>query len=72
MAESRRVPWPPDDVHTPPTHELEAALESLVASMTAAGWEPMRSDGSWSERRFVWRGEGEPPRRLESRGSSRA
>jgi hypothetical protein len=61
VAESMAVPWPPPDGHTPPTRELEAALGSLVASLVAAGWEPIPSGGSWSQRRFVWRHEGEPP-----------
>ena len=55
VAESAGLPWPPKDSKNPPTRELEAALTSLVAQMVAAGWEPMQSDGSWTERRFVWR-----------------
>jgi hypothetical protein len=65
VAESKGVPWPPKDVGKPPTRELEAALGSLVASIVAAGWEPVQSAGAWSERRFVWRHDGEPPTKLE-------
>jgi hypothetical protein len=61
VAESVDVPWPPVDGRTPPTDELEAALGSLVASLEAAGWEPIASGDSWSQRRFVWRHAGEPP-----------
>jgi hypothetical protein len=55
VAESAGLRWPPKDARNPPTRELEAALASLVAQIVAAGWEPVRSDGSWTERRFVWR-----------------
>jgi hypothetical protein len=55
VAESDGLPWPPKDARNPPTRELEAALASLVAKIVAAGWEPVQSKGSWTERRFVWR-----------------
>lgn len=55
VAESDGLPWPPKDARNPPTRELEAALASLVAKIVAAGWEPVQSEGSWTERRFVWR-----------------
>jgi hypothetical protein len=55
VAESNGLPWPPKDARNPPTRELEAALASLVAKIVAAGWEPVQSEGSWTERRFVWR-----------------
>jgi hypothetical protein len=55
VAESHGLPWPPKDARNPPTRELEAALASLVAKIVAAGWEPVQSEGSWTERRFVWR-----------------
>jgi hypothetical protein len=55
VAESAGLPWPPKDARNPPTRELEAALASLVAQIVAAGWEPVQSDGSWTERRFVRR-----------------
>jgi hypothetical protein len=55
VAESYGLPWPPKDARNPPTRELEAALASLVAKVVAAGWEPVQSEGSWTERRFVWR-----------------
>jgi hypothetical protein len=55
VAESDGLVWPPKDARNPPTRELEAALASLVAKIVAAGWEPVQSDGSWTERRFVWR-----------------
>jgi len=38
---------------------------SVVPSIEAAGWEPVQSAGPWTERRFVWRQEGEPPTELE-------
>jgi hypothetical protein len=72
VAESMDVPWPPPDGHTPPTRELEAALGSLVASLVAAGWEPISSGGSWSQRRFVWRHEGEPPTTIWPSGTTAA
>jgi hypothetical protein len=65
VAETNGVRWPPKDVRKPPTREVEAALEALVASVVAAGWKPVESGGPWSERRFVWRQEGEPPIKLE-------
>ena len=74
VAESEGLRWPPTDVRNPQTHELEAALGALVASIVAAGWEPVQSGGAWSERRFVWRQEGKPPTTLElskSRSSRR-
>ena len=55
VAESSGLRWPPKDARNPPTRELEAALASLVAKIVAAGWEPVQSEGSWTERRFVWR-----------------
>jgi hypothetical protein len=55
VAESNGLRWPPKDARNPPTRELEAALASLVAKIVAAGWEPVQSEGSWTERRFVWR-----------------
>lgn len=55
VAESDRLRWPPKDARNPPTREIEAALASLVAKIVAAGWEPVQFDGSWTERRFVWR-----------------
>jgi hypothetical protein len=64
VAESRDLRWPPRSSQTLPTAELVSALESLVAALVAAGWEPVESAGSWSARRFVWRREGEPPARL--------
>lgn len=64
VAESRSLRWPPRRGQTLPTAELVSALESLVAALVAAGWEPVESAGSWSARRFVWRREGEPPARL--------
>jgi hypothetical protein len=65
VAESKGLRWPPTDVRKPPTRELEAALGALVASIVAAGWEPVQSGGAWSEWRFVWRQEGKPPTTLE-------
>ena len=55
VAESDGLRWPPKDTRNPPTRELEAALAALVAKIVAAGWEPVPSEGSWTERRFVWR-----------------
>jgi hypothetical protein len=72
VAESADVPWPPVDGRTPPTNELEAALGSLVASLEAAGWEPIASGDSWSQRRFVWRHAGEPPPTIEVRERTEA
>lgn len=65
VAESIDVPWPPVHGPTAPTDELEAALGSLVASLEAAGWEPIASGDSWSQRRFVWRHSGEPPATID-------
>ena len=64
VAQSRSLRWPPRRCEALPTAELVSALESLVAALVAAGWEPVESAGSWSARRFVWRREGEPPPRL--------
>jgi hypothetical protein len=55
VAESDSLPWPPKDARNPPTREIEAALASLVAKVVAEGWEPVQSDGPWTERRFVSR-----------------
>jgi hypothetical protein len=65
VAESQNLRWPPRRGQTSPTAELVSALESLVAALVAAEWEPVESAGSWSARRFVWRREGEPPARLK-------
>lgn len=67
VAESIALPWPPRDARNPPTHELEAALGALIASILETGWEPVQSSGSWSERRFVWQRTGEPPTKLSTR-----
>jgi hypothetical protein len=67
VAESVGLPWPPRDARNPPTHELEAALGALIASIVATGWEPVQSIGSWSEQRFVWRGTGEPTTKVSIR-----
>lgn len=64
VAESQNLRWPPRSGETLPTAELVSALESLVAALVAAGWEPVESAGSWSARRFVWRRGGEPPAHL--------
>jgi hypothetical protein len=64
VAQSKRLRWPPRRGDTSATAELVSALESLDATLVAAGWEPVESAGSWSARRFVWRGHGEPPTRL--------
>jgi hypothetical protein len=64
VAQSKRLRWPPTRGETMATAELVSALESLVAALVAAGWEPVESGGSWSARRFVWCREGEPPARL--------
>jgi hypothetical protein len=64
VAQSKRLQWPPRRGETLATAELVSALESLVAALVVAGWEPIESAGSWSARRFVWRREGEPPARL--------
>jgi hypothetical protein len=66
VAESRNLRWPPRSARALPTAELVSALESLVAALVAAGWEPVEPAGSWSARRFVWRREGEPPARLKT------
>ena len=54
VAESAGLRWPPKDARNPPTHELEARLGALAATLVDTGWEPVGSSGSWSERRFVW------------------
>jgi hypothetical protein len=64
VAQSKRLQWPPRRGDTLATAELVSALESLVAALVAAGWEPIESAGSWSARRFVWGREGKPPARL--------
>jgi hypothetical protein len=56
--------WP-RGVPKPSARELETAMGALFASIAAAGWEPVRSGGVWSERRFVWRKAGEPPTSFE-------
>jgi hypothetical protein len=60
--------WP-RGVPKPSAHELESAMGALFASIAAAGWEPVRSAGVWSERRFVWRKAGEPPTSFELVGT---
>ena len=62
VAESSGLRWPPQDVRNPPTREIEATLEALTSAIVASGWEPVPSPGSWSQRRFIWRRPGEPPR----------
>jgi hypothetical protein len=68
VAQSRSLRWPPRRGEALPTAELVSALESLVAALVAAGWEPVEPGGSWSARRFVWRRDGEPPARLRLAG----
>lgn len=63
VAQSRSLRWPPRRGGTLPTAELESALDTLVASLMAAGWEPVESGVSWSARRFVWPRAGDPPAR---------
>jgi hypothetical protein len=41
--------------------ELEAALDELVGTLVAAGWESVELGRHWSERRLIWRWEREPP-----------
>jgi len=67
VAKSTGVRWPPKDARNP--RELEGALGALFASIVATGWEAAQPDGSWSERRFIWRSPGAPPATL--RPSSR-
>jgi hypothetical protein len=69
IAETKSLPWPPKDPSRPPTRELEAAFRMLVASVEAAGWQPVRfPGGTWLERRFVWLRDGEPPSRVQLLG----
>jgi len=70
-APTKRTRWP-KGFRRPSTHELEGAVGALFASMAAAGWEPAPSRGPWSERRFVWRQEGEPPTSFELVGDRAA
>jgi hypothetical protein len=44
----------------PPTHELVAAAQALLAALVAAGWERTQAGGPWYAQRFLWRGSGEP------------
>ena len=60
VGDAKSLRWP-KRVHKPSTRELESAMGSLAASIAAAGWEPVQPRGPWSERRFVWRQEGEQP-----------
>jgi hypothetical protein len=41
-----------------------AAVRALRAALIAAGWDEVGEGPVWYGRRFVWRGEGEPPERL--------
>ena len=60
VGDAKSLRWP-KRVHKPSPRELESAMGSLAASIAAAGWEPVQPRGPWSERRFVWRQEGEQP-----------
>jgi hypothetical protein len=71
VGDAKGLRWP-KGVHKPNTPELESALGALAASIAAAGWEPVQSRGPWSERRFVWRQEGEPPTSFELVGGAPA
>jgi hypothetical protein len=42
-----------------------AEARGLAAGVAAAGWEPAGRGDAWYAERFVWRGDGEPPERVE-------
>jgi hypothetical protein len=67
----RGLRWP-RGVPKPSARELETAMGALFASIAAAGWEPVREGGVWSERRFVWRKAGQPPTSFELVGAGPA
>jgi hypothetical protein len=46
-------------------HEYRAEIDRLTGLLEAAGWEPVGTGTSWFSRRFVWRGDTRPPKRLE-------
>jgi hypothetical protein len=51
--------------------ERRAAVDGLVAALSAAGWQPVGSGGPWYAARFVWSGSEPPPRKLSSSPTAR-
>jgi len=41
--------------------DFRRAVEHLDGEIRAAGWEPVGCGRRWWQRRYVWRGEGDPP-----------
>jgi hypothetical protein len=40
-------------------------VRNLAAALEAAGWERLGTGAQWYSQRFVWRGEDEPPGRVD-------
>jgi hypothetical protein len=68
VAESTRVPWPPD---TAGVSAMTAAAEELETRLVAAGWRPLPPGDAWYAKRFAWEAVA-PPRDAEGRFKRRA
>lgn len=66
VARSRPFRWLLMADPDPTNPAFRDELRSLVSALEFAGWQPLDSGRAWYSERFVWRGEGEPPKHVEA------
>jgi hypothetical protein len=49
----------------PHSERYRAEARALATAMQTAGWDPIGRGNAWYAERFVWRGDGEPPERVD-------
>jgi hypothetical protein len=62
VGDSPAVGWTLMADPEPPTPELAIRVRALMTALEQAGWEHIGRGPRWFAQRFVWRGDGEPPR----------
>jgi hypothetical protein len=62
VGDSPAVSWTLMADPEPPTPELAVRVRALMIALESAGWEHIGRGPRWYAQRFLWRGEGEPPR----------
>jgi hypothetical protein len=60
FGQSRPLRWTLMDDPEPPTEEMVAVVQELVAALTQHGWVRIGPAGRWYAQRFLWAGEGQP------------
>jgi len=60
FGQSRPLRWTLMDDPEPPTEDMVAVVQELVAALTQHGWVRIGPAGRWYAQRFLWAGEGQP------------